>query len=422
VTDINGCDTSWTFTLNDPPPIVVDTLWADSARCADTETGFVYLDVSGGVPAYNYLWNSGHTTEDLEWIAAGLYVVRIMDDNGCIRIDSVEVFEADRFSVELFVDSDYNGSPISCADSSDAVISLQPEGGTEPYYYEWNNGANSATLDGVPAGYYHVIVRDLYNCTDSAEVTITEPSPVDFNLQYYDPLCYRDSTGRIELLITGGTVTALDDYRVWLNGVLREPFMDGLPQGNYFIRVEDLNNCYDETDVDLVHPDSLELNFETGNAFCKDKPDGQLRLYVDGGTFPYFIEWDRDLPDNEESFNEVYWGQYVATVTDGNNCVTIDTAVVGYTYASCLVIPNAFSPNGDGFNDLWIVEGFELYPNVELRIFDRWGTLVFYTKNAADEAWDGTFTGRQLPIDSYHYIIDLNNGEPPVTGNVTIVR
>jgi len=86
------------------------------------------------------------------------------------------------------------------------------------------------------------------------------------------------------------------------------------------------------------------------------------------------------------------------------------------------VIPNAFSPNGDGFNDLWIIEGLELYPNAELRIFDRWGARVYYAEHAPDNPWEGTFDGRPLPIDSYHYIIELNNGEPPVTGNITIVR
>lgn len=112
----------------------------------------------------------------------------------------------------------------------------------------------------------------------------------------------------------------------------------------------------------------------------------------------------------------------MATVTDGNNCVVVDTAFVSYTHTSCLVIPNAFSPNSDGFNDQWIIEGLELYPQAEIRIFDRWGASVYYTRNAADEPWDGTFNGRALPIDSYHYIINLNNGEQPEMGNVTIVR
>ena len=130
----------------------------------------------------------------------------------------------------------------------------------------------------------------------------------------------------------------------------------------------------------------------------------------------------RFLPDNETFSNELSSGDYVATVTDANQCVAIDTAKVGFTHKSCLVIPNAFSPNGDGFNDMWLIEGIELYSEVDMRIFDRWGSRVFYTPNAAGEQWDGTFDGRHLPIDSYHYVINLNNDEPAITGNVTIVR
>jgi gliding motility-associated-like protein len=238
-----------------------------------------------------------------------------------------------------------------------------------------------------------------------------------------DPLCYNDSTGRIELLISGGTVNTLDEYRIIANDlVYNDPYIGNLPEGTYEIRIEDLNDCFVETEAELIQPYPLELSFDTENAFCKDKPDGQLRLNVEGGTFPYQISWDRGLTANENYFNDVYWGDYVATVTDANNCVIADSAFVDYTYESCLIIPNAISPNGDGFNDLWIIEGLELYPNVELRIFDRWGTRVYYSENAADNPWDGSFSGRQLPIDSYHYIIDLNNNEPPITGNITIVR
>jgi gliding motility-associated-like protein len=422
VTDINGCDSSWIFTLNEPTPILIDSLYSDSAKCANTATGFVNLAVSGGVPGYTYFWNSGQTTEDLAWIYAGVYAVDIRDQNNCLLTDSIEVFEADYFSVDLFVTSYRNGTPVSCADSADAVIVLDPQGGTIPYEYLWNTGATTSILDGVPAGFYSVRVSDYYNCIDSAEVEITQPTPIEYSLQVQDPLCYMDSTGRIELLVTGGTVFTLNDYRVTLNGVVTGPYAENLPQGTYYIRIADLNDCYVEAEATLVHPDSLALEFRTVNAFCRDKPDGQLSLYIDGGIYPYAVRWDRDLPSNEERFYELYWGEYIATVTDANNCVVIDTAFVAYTYASCLVIPNAFTPNGDGFNDLWIIEGLELYPDVDLKIFDRWGTMVYVSVNAADEPWDGTFSGRDLPIDSYHYVIDLNNDEPPITGNITILK
>ena len=137
------------------------------------------------------------------------------------------------------------------------------------------------------------------------------------------------------------------------------------------------------------------------------------------GDLTYFITTSFIKPGTAR---DMYAGEYVATVTDAHECVTSDTVVVGYTYESCLVIPNAFSPNGDGFNDYWMIEGLELYPNAEIRIYDRWGTRVYYSPNAMDDPWDGTFDGRVLPIDSYHYIIDLQTDDPGIKGNVTIVR
>ncbi len=422
VTDINGCEFDTSYQLFDPDPILIDELSSDSAYCADTNSGSIDLEASGGVGGFTYLWSNGSTEEDPEELYAGVYSVAITDDNMCQVIDSVEVFESDQFSVELFVTSDYNGVPISCADSSDGFITLVAEGGREPYYYEWNNGATTENLEEIPEGYYKVIITDFYGCIDSAEVEIAEPERLEYDLQYDDPLCYNDSTGRIELLISGGTVNTIDDYQVWVNGLLEQPSIRNLPQGTYAVRVEDLNDCFAETVTELVHPDSLELSFDTEPAFCKDKSDGELRLSVNGGIYPYLISWDQGLPANEDYFDNIFWGQYVATVTDANNCVTIDSVMVDYTYTSCLVIPNAFSPNGDGFNDLWIIEGLELYQKAEIRIFDRWGTRVHYSGNAANDPWDGYFDGRELPIDSYHYIIDLKNDEPPVTGNVTIVR
>jgi gliding motility-associated-like protein len=207
-----------------------------------------------------------------------------------------------------------------------------------------------------------------------------------------------------------------------LNGNLAEAFTSELLAGDYQIRVEDLNGCFHEDQTELIDPPLLELSFDTEDAFCRDKQDGEMNLYIDGGIPGYWITWNGGLPDNEDRFTEMYSGEYVATVSDAHQCVTSDTVYVGYTYESCLVIPNAISPNGDGFNDNWIIEGLELYPDAEIRIFDRWGTRIYYSPNAVNDPWDGTFDGRTLPIDSYHYIIDLKNDEPAIPGNVTIVR
>jgi gliding motility-associated-like protein len=89
---------------------------------------------------------------------------------------------------------------------------------------------------------------------------------------------------------------------------------------------------------------------------------------------------------------------------------------------SCLVIPNAISPNGDLINDVWNIDKIELYPQMEVKIFNRWGEPIWRSGRGYPVPWDGTDHGKELPIDSYHYIIDLHNGSKPIIGNVTIVR
>jgi gliding motility-associated-like protein len=431
VTDINGCPFDTTFILEEPDSIKITQLESDSANCASSATGSIELEVEGGFIGgsgdYGYSWTGGDgadSIQDPDGLIAGWYVITIMDDNYCTLIDSVYVGEADRFDVDTILVSDFNGVSVSCAGYSDGMIVLELLGGTPPYHYLWNTGDTTQALEGIPAGTYTVDIMDHHNCPEYAEVVITEPTPISFDLGDENPLCYGDSTGQINLLLTGGTINGVSDYRVWLNDVFTGPYTDNLPAGTYDIRIRDLNDCLVDTVAELIDPEPLELEFDTEKAFCPDKPDGRLELIVRGGTGIPDILWDGGLLENEDYFSDIYSGSYVATVTDRNGCVTIDTVTVGYEKFSCLVIPNAFSPNSDGYNDLWVIEGLELYNNVELRIFDRWGSLVFHTPNAEGDQWDGSFNGRELPVDSYHYVLIIKHeGETQTeTGNITIVR
>ena len=84
-------------------------------------------------------------------------------------------------------------------------------------------------------------------------------------------------------------------------------------------------------------------------------------------------------------------------------------------------IPNAFSPNGDGINDSWNISGLEFYPQSSLKIFNRYGQIVFQSKPYAN-GWNGTFNGTQLPIGSYYYIIDRGMGLDVLSGTILLIR
>ena len=90
-----------------------------------------------------------------------------------------------------------------------------------------------------------------------------------------------------------------------------------------------------------------------------------------------------------------------------------------------LFIPEGFSPNGDGMNDFFVIRGTE-GNNVAISIFNRWGNMVYSSKNYQND-WDGTsntglLLGSKLPDGTYFYVINLNNGEKAKVGYITINR
>jgi gliding motility-associated-like protein len=120
-------------------------------------------------------------------------------------------------------------------------------------------------------------------------------------------------------------------------------------------------------------------------------------------------------PMASPSTNTTY--KLLATLTDG--CSAQDTVHVQVLGA--LVIPNAFSPNGDGVNDKWEIPHLDSYPNAKIWVYDRSGRLVFESINYTT-AWDGTLNGKPLPIGVYYYIIEPGSGRKAYSGGVMLVR
>jgi gliding motility-associated-like protein len=95
---------------------------------------------------------------------------------------------------------------------------------------------------------------------------------------------------------------------------------------------------------------------------------------------------------------------------------------VNVEHDASLIIHNAFSPDGDLINDVWNIGNIGLYPNMVITIYNRWGQPIWKSGAGYPEPWDGKSNGSDLPIDSYHYVIDLHNGTRPIVGFITIVR
>lgn len=110
---------------------------------------------------------------------------------------------------------------------------------------------------------------------------------------------------------------------------------------------------------------------------------------------------------------------YKLTLTSQGNCTVSDTVLVKVLLAP--VIPNIFSPNGDGINDTWAIQYLDSYPDCIVEIFDRGGQIVFKSTGYPAN-WNGTRNGKPLPVGTYYYIINPKNGRSTLSGSVTIIR
>ena len=137
------------------------------------------------------------------------------------------------------------------------------------------------------------------------------------------------------------------------------------------------------------------------------------------------VVWTPNISlDNANTMNPVATPEetitYIASSGIEGGCLVKDTVEV--IVDDKIKINDAFSPNGDGVNDKWEIGILQDYPNAKVQIFNRWGQLLY--ESQPYDAWDGTYKGKDMPLGTYYYIIDLNDGGSTQTlsGAITIIR
>lgn len=203
----------------------------------------------------------------------------------------------------------------------------------------------------------------------------------------------------------------------WSNGS-EDAFITINHQGTYWVEAKLPSGC--------IARDTFILNINSGLTPYLGKDTtlcGNQQLLLDPGTIAREYEWSTGETTPTIRANAGA-GNIWVKLSDNYGCISADTIHIGLCAPQSLTqeIPNAFTPNNDGDNDTWRIEFLDSYPGAAVTIHNRWGQMVYKTNNYPTEGWDGSSKGKELPMSTYFYVIELNNGSSPIVGSVNIIR
>jgi large repetitive protein len=399
-------------------PLTANITIQTNVSCFGGNNGSVTVEGSGGSLPYDYSIDGGpsQSSGTFSSLAAGTYTVTVTDATPSVINVPVTITEPPELDLSV------SGEDVHCFGGSTGSVTATPAGGTAPYNYAWNTlpVQTTPTATGLTAGTYSVTVTDVNGCSSTKDVTISQPAvDLEISISHDNVLCAGDSSGSASVAVTGG----LAPYTyIWdTTPVQTKDSVTDLSAGTYTVEVSDSHGCIKSGLVDITEPEALTVESTTNPASCPDAGDGSVNLAIEGGSDPYLVIWsDGATAPNRSGLSP---GTYSAVVTDTNSCAVAIVVEVEFEWTfGCVVIPQVITPNNDGYNDDWKIKNIDLYPDAEVRIFNRWGKLVFSTKNLMSNPWDGSQDGKLVPTDSYHYILYLNDGSEPRSGVISVIR
>ncbi|MBK9356594.1 MAG: gliding motility-associated C-terminal domain-containing protein [Bacteroidales bacterium] len=345
VTDASGNVSNASVTISEPEELIVNISGINPSVPGGND-GQATASVSGGTPAYSYLWDdpAAQTTATATGLTAGTYHVTVTDAHGCIATNLITLTDpASDLSVTAVVDKN-----VSCFGFSDGQATATATNGVAPYSYLWSDPAaqTTATATGLAAGTYTVSVTDATNTTVTASVTIAEPEELIVNVTGINPTTPGGNDGQATANVTGGT--PLYSY-LWDDPAAQTTATaTGLTAGTYHVTVTDAHGCSTTGQIILTDPiPGLDVTIVVDqHASCFGHSDGQATATATGGVEPYSYLWNDPAAQTSATASGLIAGDYTITVTDAAGStatasVTIEepgqlSATVIHTEVSCI--------------------------------------------------------------------------------------
>lgn len=428
VTSAAGCVTTDTVIITQPAALT-GTITPADVSCFGGSNGAASLVASGGTQPYAYIWSNGATTSALTNLTAGTYSATVVDAAGCTQTVSCTIGQP-----PVLTGGITNSVNVTCFGGNNGSATAMGSGGTGSITYSWSTipAQANASVSNLTAGNYTVTIADSNMCSITQSVTIAEPTALALTTSSTPTGC-GVSTGTATASLSGGIMPYT---YFWLTATVQSTnFVSGLGAGSYTVIAVDGNGCT-TSQTELVAsgtPITADFSFDPPVVDLTDP----LTIFTDLSSAEAFT-WSWDFGDPGSADNASVLQNPSHTYADtGTYCISLivtDTSgMCKDTTVKCLrvespftfYIPNSFTPNGDGRNELFM--GYGTYiKDFHLLIFDRWGNKIFESKDI-NAGWNGCVNNGEKAVqqDTYVWKVNLKNvqgAEYRYVGHVSVIK
>jgi gliding motility-associated-like protein len=440
VTDANQCSDSETFTLTENNVPLSPSVSVTNVKCNGESNGAIMVNVTGGCAPYTF------SPANLTNLAAGSYIITVTDSKNNTATVNATITQPDPLLIATPVVTD-----ATLPNNNNGAIAITISGGTPLYTVSWSGGLAGGTTNStfntsnVVPGSYSATVTDVKGCMatvtnvqvkgESTTDTAPKIGSITASTSFggFGVKCFGESNGSITLNFTGSLPIKAQLKKNNQNEGSEQNINSGnsytfsnLGAGNYTVVLTNSAGTETSSVVPVTQPSKLAPSATTD---CTEISGSTGSATINGnntGVAPYTYLWSVNNATTQ-SISSLARGVYNVTVTDDNGCTAILSNIevkncgqIGGCYEATKII----TPNGDNFNDLFVINCAD-QSNNDLVIFDRFGNTV-YSQIDYDNTWSGVDRGgKDLDEGVYYWVFTSKSslGKREVyKGSVTILR
>ena len=336
VYDAQDCFVSYGISVGEPATsLSIDSISVvQTIACYGDSDGSARMFVSGGMPNYTYMWDSGETGLIAQNLPSGYRHVSLTDDWGCTVMDSVYISENPEIQATVSL-----VQTVSCYGNTDGIVTVSSVGGVGSHIFFWSTDPvghtnNPDTVSGLAEGSYYVTTQDALGCEVLDSIYVSEPEPLTMQATALSWIsCFGADDGLAYATGQGGNTPYTF---TWSSNNQVGDTINTITPGTHVVTVVDNRGCTANDTIYMYEPDLLEIDIDTSLTiwpYCIGVNSASLTSIASGGTVGYTYLWDDNLvaPQLTATASHLLAGVYTVTVTDARGCTASDTEDIDST-------------------------------------------------------------------------------------------